>query len=120
MIETAVGTCKYCGQTCTVEVEEGCSQEQVDEVVTSKCLCEEAKEMRKIKIRSERAIKNINQLFGDTDTGMILKAEVHAVAAELIDGVKIDIGSGEKAEMKLSKGKITVQKKTTIVDSLGM
>lgn len=57
MIETAVGTCKYCGQTCTVEVEEGCSQEQVDEVVTSKCLCEEAKEMRKIKIRSERAIK---------------------------------------------------------------
>lgn len=50
----------------------------------------------------------------------MLKAAVHAVAAELIDGVKIDIASGEKAEMKMNKGKITVQKKTTIVDSLGM
>ena len=50
MIETAVGTCKYCGQTCTVEVEESYSQEQVDEVVTSKCLCEEAKEKDQDKI----------------------------------------------------------------------
>jgi hypothetical protein len=120
MIETAVGTCKYCGQTCTVEVEEGCSQEQVDEVVASECLCEGAKEMRKLKVREERALKNIDALFGDTDTGMILKAAVRAVATEQIDGIKIDIGSGEKAEMKLNKGKIQVQKKTTIVDSLGM
>ena len=51
---------------------------------------------------------------------MILKAAVRAVATEQIDGIKIDIGSGEKAEMKLNKGKIQVQKKTTIVDSLGM
>lgn len=120
MLKTAVGTCAYCGQACTVEVEEGYSQEQVDKIVTSKCLCEQAKEMRVIKMRTEKGIESINQLFGDTDTGKILKAAVHAVAAELIDGVKIDIGSGEKAEMNLNKGKITVQKKTTIVDSLGI
>lgn len=120
MLITAVGTCKYCGQACTAEVEEGSSQEQVDGVVASKCLCEGAQKMRTIKKREERGLKNIDALFGDTDTGMILKAAVHAVAAELIDGVKIDIASGEKAEMKMNKGKVTVQKKTTIVDSLGM
>lgn len=66
MIETAVGTCKYCGQTCTVEVEEGCSQEQVDEVVTSKCLCEEAKEMRKCK--GQMSIEDFPEVMPRHDT----------------------------------------------------
>ena len=83
MLKTAVGTCAYCGQACTVEVEEGYSQEQVDKIVTSKCLCEQAKEMRVIKMRTEKGIESINQLFGDTDTGMILKAAAQQAPAAI-------------------------------------
>ena len=47
MIETAVGTCKYCGQTCTVEVEEGCSQEQVDDKIRGGIKADDGCEIQK-------------------------------------------------------------------------
>lgn len=37
------GTCKFCGQTMTVETVRDITQDKADEIATSRCTCKEAK-----------------------------------------------------------------------------
>ena len=116
--EIQIGTCKFCGQTYQLETSGMCSQEQLDERATEKCDCGEAKETREMKEAEDKAIKNIEKLFGQYDTGAILKAAVHSVAICAVDSVVVNVGNGIKATLKLNKGKVQVQKTVTETDTL--
>ena len=83
-----------------------------------KCDCWEAKETREMKEAEDKAIKNIEKLFGQYDTGAILKAAVHSVAICAVDSVVVNVGNGIKATLKLNKGKVQVQKTVTETDTL--
>lgn len=116
--EIQIGACKFCGQTYQLETSGRCSQEQLDEWATERCDCWEAKETREMKAAEDKAIKNIEKLFGQYDTGAILKAAVHSVAICAVDSVMVNVGNGVKATLKLNKGKVQVQKTVTETDTL--
>lgn len=111
--EIQIGACKFCGQTYQLETTGICSPEQLDEWATEKCDCGEAKEVREMKESEDKAAKNIERLFGQYDTGAILKAAVHSVAICAVDSVVVNVGNGVKATLKLNKGKVQVQKTVT-------
>lgn len=52
----STGTCRFCGQTMTVETVGEISQSQADEIATSRCSCKEAKiyQNRESKIRKAK------------------------------------------------------------------
>lgn len=116
--EIQIGACRFCGQTYQLETSGMCSQDQLDEWATEKCDCYEAKEVREMKKSEDKAVKNIEKLFGQYDTGTILKAAVHAVAICAVDSVVVNVGNGVKATLKLNKGKVQVQKTVTTNDTL--
>lgn len=117
--EIQIGECKFCGQTYQIETSGMCSQEQLDEWATERCDCGEAKETREMKKAEDKAVKNIEKLFGQYDTGAILKAAVHSVAICAVDSVVVNVGNGVKATLKLnSKGKVQVQKTVTETNTL--
>lgn len=116
--EIQIGSCKFCGQTYQLETSGICSPEQLDEWATEKCDCGEAKETREMKAAEDKAEKNIEKLFGQYDTGAILKAAVHSVAICAVDSVVVNIGNGVKATLKLNKGKVQVQKTITETSTL--
>lgn len=116
--EIQYGSCKYCGQVHQFETGGMCSQEQLDEWTSEKCICNEAKEAEKMKKREQIARMNIEEMFGGYDTATILRAAVHPIAICAVDSVTVNIGNGEKVTIKLtSKGKIQVKKTTTVEET---
>ncbi|MCM1057909.1 MAG: hypothetical protein NC517_09915 [Firmicutes bacterium] len=113
-----IGACKFCGQTYQLETSGMCTQDQLDEWATEKCDCYEASETRNMKAAEDKAIKNVEKLFGKYDAGAILKAAVHSVAIAAVDSVVVNVGNGIKATLKLNKGKVQVQKTVTETDTL--
>lgn len=64
LVQTA--PCRFCGQMIQLEdQEEEYTKEQAEEAATEQCNCEEAQEYRKNKKRKKRAIRNVQQLFGE-------------------------------------------------------
>lgn len=112
------GSCKFCGQTHPFETIGMATEEQLDEWATEKCSCSEAKEQREMKESEDRAVKNIERLFGQYDAGAILKAAVHSVAICAVDSVTVNVGNGVKGELKLSNSKVVVKKTVTETDTL--
>ena len=94
------------------------TEEQLDEWATEKCSCSEAKEQREMKESEDRAVKNIERLFGQYDAGAILKATVHSVAICAVDSVTVNVENGVKGELKLSNSKLVVKKTVTETDTL--
>lgn len=90
----------------------------LDEWASEKCDCGEAKEAREMKAQEAKAAINIGKLFGEYDAAPILKAAIHSVAICAVDSVVVNIGNGVKATMKLNKGKIQIQKTTTMTDTM--
>lgn len=116
---TAYGMCKFCGQSHILETVKEEKQDLLDVWATEKCDCEGAKRERKRIAAEEKATENIGELFGEYDTGMILKAAVHSVAIGAIDKIQINIGHGVKAVMSMtSDDKIKVSKITTSTKEL--
>ena len=112
------GYCKFCGQTHSFETIGMSPESQLDEWATDKCSCSEAKEAREAKEAENKAIKNIERLFGQYDAGAILKAAVHSVAIAAVDSVTVNCGNGVKGELKLSGSKVVVKKTVTETDTL--
>lgn len=107
-----IGYCQYCGQGHQIETSGSCTEEQLKKWATEKCDCEMAKEDRAIRRKEETAIKNIEKMFGNHDTGAILKSAVHPLLIDAIEQVTVVIGGGKKATMKLSDKKIKIEKMT--------
>lgn len=114
-----VGYCKYCGQGHQIETSGTCTEEQLKEWATEECNCELAQDDKQRKKAEEKAHENIKKMFGNHDTGAILKASVHAVMMEAVDQVTVVIDRSTKATMKLNdKGKIKIEKTITEKNTL--
>ena len=69
-------------------------------------------------VNEDRAVKNIERLFGQYDAGAILKATVHSVAICAVDSVTVNVENGVKGELKLSNSTLVVKKTVTETDTL--
>ena len=106
LIQTA--PCRFCGQMVQIEdQEEEYTKEQAEEAATEQCNCEEAQEYRKNKNRKKRAIRNVQQLFGEdaepekrcsADVVEILKAAVEEIHGGELAKITLNVRGGSKGE----------------------
>ena len=54
-LKESTGTCKYCKQAAMIKAPEDTTQEELDEIATKECSCEQAQFQRKREMRFEAA-----------------------------------------------------------------
>lgn len=106
MKETLIGTCKYCGQTKSVDVPAGSTEQYADEVASKNCLCLGASRER-LKIET---IGNVNQVFGaecadgfkpvEEDELSFIIDSVKALVNETVSKVTMSLKSGGSCKLK--------------------
>lgn len=106
MKETLIGTCKYCGQTKSVDVPVGSTEQYADEEVSKVCLCLGASRER-LKIET---IGNVNQVFGaecadgfkpvEEDELSFIIDSVTALVNETVSKVTMSLKSGGSCKLK--------------------
>lgn len=117
-VESQTGYCRFCGQGGVVHTLMGWDQNAVNEEVTCRCQCEEAKEYVKSKERVGKAKSRIKELFSSTsekpidqDVVSIMFSAVDAIEAKAMKGIIIDVGQGIKAKVsKMAKESIKVER----------
>lgn len=121
-VATAIGTCRFCGQTASSKALEEWSQEEIDELTCELCGCAEAKAYAYKKRQKERAREKIELLFGKSNGEVIvpnaavelLHAAVVPVCEGIINSITADIGDGVKGKISItSKGAIKVERTKT-------
>lgn len=80
--ELQIGYCAACGQARQYQTSGGVMQEHLDEWATEECKCEIGKMDRQMKQSHEKAIKNIDNLFGTDfpETAAVLKVRCHILS----------------------------------------
>ena len=112
--ELQIGYCSACGQAKQFQTSGGVIQEHLNEWATEECKCEEGKMDRQFKKSQEKALKNIDTLFGKDfpETAELLKMALPLVITDVIAGITIKTGYEVSANLSMtSKGKIKVEKK---------
>lgn len=121
--------CRFCGQMVQFEGGYDLTDPQKQETATMTCTCAEAAEYQKKKLRKEKAIKNVQALFGEDASPDkrasekivdILRAaveeiytgELARVALNLRGGVKGIVSQNGKGEINVERIEITKQKMT--------
>ncbi len=117
-VESQTGYCHFCGQGGVVHTMIGWCQDEVNEAVTCRCQCEEAKKYAESKERVQKAKSRIEELFSSTaekpiDQGVvnIMSRAVDAIEEKAMKGITIDVGQGIKARVsRMAKGSIKVER----------
>lgn len=112
--------CRFCGQIVQFEGDHGLTETQRQEEATMTCTCEEAREYQKKKLRKERAIKNVQTLFGEEaeETKQvsgkivdILRAAVEEIYTGELARVTVNLRGGVKGTVSQNgKGEINVER----------
>lgn len=120
------GACRFCGQMATLEAPETWSDEDIDELATECCKCQEAEDYAYKKRRKERAIEAIINQFGPYQETGIIREGTMELLAEIADQVvedkiqsgTIEIGEGLKAKISMTaKGAVKVERSKTEKES---
>lgn len=125
--EVAMGNCLYCGQSMLFEGVHA-SQEELNAMATQQCNCEEAKIARKKKQdeedkererlrRIEAAICNAENLFEEMPEARdLVKKAIPALVDFALKKVTISDGEVTASVWRDAYGKVTVEKRRTIID----
>lgn len=115
--------CRFCGQMVQIESEQELTQPQAEEQATMSCNCTEAVEYQKEKLRKEKAVQNVDTLFGEAATPdkrcgdaivKILKAAVEEIYTGGLAKITLNLRGGVKASVSQnSKGEINVERSET-------
>ena len=112
--------CRFCGQIVQFEGDHDLTDPQKQEKATLACTCTEALEYQKKKLRKERAIRNVQTLFGedaapDKQAGEkivgILRAAVEEIYTGELARVTLNLRGGVKGIVsQTGKGEINVER----------
>ena len=122
MRETYTSACKYCGQIITFEFEsdEKLSEKERIKEATKRCNCDESIEFRVQEEKKEKALNNIETLFGymaeekdriSENIVEILKMLAEQICERKLKKASIEITSGTKAVIsRTTKGEIKISR----------
>lgn len=117
-LDKQYGCCKFCGQTRLFQVNELLYQEELDKMATEQCKCIGASDARRITEQTGNAESTIEALFGDTSIAEVMKAAVVPVSNEDIKSVTVCLENGIKGIVKYSKGKVRIEKKVNMTNTV--
>lgn len=121
-VKTAIGTCKFCGQTAACKALEGWGQEEIDELATEICRCQDARHYSFEKEAEGRIDGKIEMLFGagnkedgiNNEVIAMLHEAAHLVYGGAMQSITVDIGNGIKGKISMTqKGNIKVVRTRT-------
>lgn len=125
--DVAIGTCIYCGQSMIFEGVHA-TQEELDAMATQQCNCTEAMVARKKKQdaedaererlrRIEGALYNAENLFDELpEARELVKRAIPALVDFKLKKVTISDGEVTASVWRDANGKVTVEKRRTIID----
>lgn len=123
------GACIYCGQVGLIEAPEHCSQEKINSLVSSKCVCadaqlrrEEEDRLQVIRMHIDAANKAIPQLFDDwKEAENLFLAMTKTIATGTISSVSIKMeDSDTRASMsRKADGSIKISRKDSTTRQVG-
>lgn len=121
MSEITTGICRYCHQIRTIEhVKEGFTQEEKDEIASTECDCEGAKEARNIEYQIDKGKTAIERIAGkDKNVATILRAGLRPIAEGAIQSIQVKTGSGMKYQIAMKKNIIVKSTETLEEESDG-
>ena len=112
--------CRFCAQIVQFEGDYDLTDPQKQEKATLSCTCLDAMEYQKEKLRKERAIKNVQKLFGEEATPDrqagekvvdILRATVEEIYTGELARVTLNLRGGVKGIVSQNgKGEINVER----------
>lgn len=115
--------CRFCGQIVQLDTDENLTAAQAEEQATMMCKCDQAVEYQKEALRKEKALQNVNTLFGeDAPDGKrigegivkILQQAVEVIYNGSLAKITLNIRGGIKATVSQnSKGEINVERMET-------
>ena len=115
--------CRFCGQMVQLDTDENLTAAQAEEQATMMCKCDQAVEYQKEALRKEKALQNVNTLFGeDAPDGKrigegivkILQQAVEVIYNGSLAKITLNIRGGIKATVSQnSKGEINVERMET-------
>lgn len=121
--------CRFCGQMTQLEGDGELTEAQAEEEATMLCKCEAAKEYQKEKQRKEKALNNIQALFGvgtlpekragegiinllNAGTEEVYNGGLAKITLNLRGGVKASISQNSKGEINVERIETKKQKLT--------
>ena len=122
------GCCRFCGQIGFVEAPD-ISQDQIDEMITRKCICSDSIAMReeedrqqRIRMHVETAKKGITTLFADwPEVRELFTDKAQSVASGTISSISVKMADSDtKASMsRKSDGSLKVTRKDSTTREIG-
>lgn len=115
--------CRFCGQMIQLDEEQEYTKPQAEEAATMLCTCTAAQEYQKEKMRKDKAMKNVEKLFGqdaEPDKRIaegiveILREAVEEIYTGGLAKVTLNMRGGVKASISQNaKGEINVERTET-------
>lgn len=112
--------CRFCGQVAQFEGEAGLPEEELVELASRSCQCEQAKEYGKWLQQEEDTRANISRLFGDgaepenrEDEAIIrlLNAAASEICRGKVEGITMNLYGNIRAKIsRNSKGEVKVER----------
>ena len=115
--------CNFCGQMITIDADEHMTEAQEKEIATMCCNCDEAVEYKKEKKRKEKALENVEALFGkgapegercNGEIVGLLKMGIELIHTGEVARMTVNLRGGIKATVSQNgKGEINVERTET-------
>ncbi len=115
MSELQIGACIYCGQSRQIEADGRKTEQELANMATMLCNCEEAKAAQDVEMMQTTAETNVEKLFREENPDMasLLKAAVLPIMGDRIDQIIIKSGKMQGKVSVNSKGGIKVERTDT-------
>lgn len=118
-MKQATGECKYCGQLKSVSVADDATQEEINEIVTGTCTCEDAKYQAGITRIIKSTESKIDMLFesdNESPEKCLLKKAAPILVNGFIKGITISLEDSISYKMTIKDATVTVERKQVITD----
>lgn len=128
-LATRQGVCRFCGQIGVVEAPD-ISQDQIDEMITRKCVCvdaqllrEEEQKQQAIRFSADQAKRGLDEIMDDYPTAVnnFLKSAVDQLAAGTFSKISVKVMDNDTNVTMTRKndGYIKVTRKDSSTQSIG-
>lgn len=109
-----LGTCRFCGQENMIVVGRELSEEEIDELATMECKCQEAREYQSRKDSLNAAEAWIDAHSWDEKTKEVFEKAAEAVVEKVVDRVTVKKDDFNYTIKMNGEGHLTISQKQTI------
>jgi len=105
LVKEANGICRFCGQIKLIEIATGMKDDEITELTSEQCDCDDSKAYAARKTQNEMVYERIDKLFAGLDDKIlrVFYVTIPSLNQGLITDITINLGNGIKGRMRLDR-----------------